>query len=137
MFVDDFSRVSWVYFLKDRQHVFNVIQSYFAEIMNQFSPLPRVFRINNTLKFLQSDLQNYYTSKGILHQTSCAHTSQQNGVAKHKHRHILDVARIIMVEKQIPKYLWFDAVLTAVYLINQMPSAPLGGEIPLKRLCHS
>src|SRR4051812_37578678 len=33
-----------------------------------------------------------------------------------------------------PSYLWSDAVLTAVYLINRMPSAPLNGGILLSRL---
>ena len=127
VFVDDFSRVSWVYLLKDKQHVFEVIKKYFAEIMNQFSILSKVFRIDNALEFLQTNLQEYCSSKGILHQTSCAYTSQQNGVAKRKHRHILDVTRSIMVEEQVPKYLWFDVVLTVVYLINRMPSTPIGG----------
>ena len=34
----------------------------------------------------------------------------------------------------VPKYLWSDAVLTATYLVNRMPSGPLGGEIPIHRL---
>ena len=134
VFVDDYSRVSWVYLLKDRQHIFNVIKKKFYEIKNQFSILPKVFRTNNALEFLQTTLHDYCASNGILHQTSCAHTSQQNGVAERKYRHILDVACTIMFEKQVPKYLWSDAVLTATYLVNRMPSTPLEGEIPIKRL---
>ena len=39
-----------------------------------------------------------------------------------------------MFHMHIPKYLWSDVVLTATYLINRMPSALLGGEVPLRRL---
>ena len=129
-----FLKMSWVYLLKYRQHVFEVIKNFFAEIMNQFSILPKIFRTDNALEFLQTNLQEFYSSKGIVPQTSCAHTFRQNGVAERKHRHILDVTRTIMVEKQVPKYLWSDVVLIVVYLINHMPSAPLGGEVPLRRL---
>ena len=48
-------------------------------------------------------------------------------MAERKHRHIL--------EMYVLKYLWYDAILTAFYLINHMPSTPLRGEIPLRRLC--
>ena len=69
-----------------------------------------------------------------MHQITCPHTSQQNGVAERKHRHILDVARSIMLEMFVPKYLWLDVILTASYLINRILSTPFGGEIPLRRL---
>ena len=106
--------------------MFDVIKIFFAEIMKQFSILPKGFHTDNVLEFLQTNLQDYCASKGILHQTSCIHTSQQNDVAERKHHHILDVTRTIMVEKQVPKYLWSHAVLTAVYLINRMSSTPIG-----------
>ena len=75
----------------------------------------------------------YHTSLGMIHQTTC-HTSQRNGVVERKHRHILDMTRTLMLEMMIPDYLWADAVLTSTYLINYLPSSPLGGEIPLRRL---
>ena len=52
---------------------------------------------DNVLEFVQNDLQTYYASLGILHHTSCAHTSQQNSVTERKHRHVKDVAHIIML----------------------------------------
>ncbi|XP_071704621.1 uncharacterized protein [Rutidosis leptorrhynchoides] len=35
-----------------------------------------------------------FRTKGIVHQTSCAYTPQQNGIAERKHRHLLKVARL-------------------------------------------
>ena len=48
----------------------------------------------------------------MISQTSCSHTSQQNGVAERKYRHILDVARTLMIHMSV--------VLSACYLINRM-----------------
>jgi len=66
----------------------------------------------------------------IIHQTSYSHTSQQNGVAEHKHKHILNVTRTIMIHMHVLKYLWVDAVLSACHLINKMPSSVLHSKIP-------
>ncbi|TYK26078.1 Retrovirus-related Pol polyprotein from transposon TNT 1-94 [Cucumis melo var. makuwa] len=52
----------------------------------------------------------------------CAYTSQQNGVAERKNRHLVEVARSLMLSTSLPSYLWGDAILTVAYLINRMPS---------------
>jgi len=55
-------------------------------------------------------------------------------VAEHKYKHILNVARIMMIHMHVLKYLWVDAVLSACNLINKMPSSVLHGKILFSRL---
>ncbi|KAL0311158.1 UNVERIFIED_CONTAM: Retrovirus-related Pol polyprotein from transposon RE2 [Sesamum angustifolium] len=129
-FVDDYSRMIWVYLLKDRSQVPTIITSFYNEIKTQFSVNIRILRTDNALEFVQKTVSDFCDSKGILHQTSCPYTSQQNGVAERKHRHLLDVARIIMMHMHVPKSYWGDAILTACYLINRMPSSVLNGDTP-------
>ena len=126
--------MSWIYLLKDRGHIYDVLRTFITEIKNQFAITSKNLRTNNALEFVQSKIASYCASLGIIHQTSCPHIFQQNGVAERKYRHILDVTRTIMLHMHVPKYLWSDAVLTATYLINRMHSAPLGDEVPLRRL---
>ena len=73
----------------------------------------------------------YLSEHGIIHQTTCANTLPQNGVAERKNRHLFEVARSIMFQMNVPKYLWSEAVLTAAYLINRMPSRILGLKSPV------
>lgn len=63
-------------------------------------------------------LTNFYSLKGIAHQTSCVGTPQQNGVAKPKHHHLLNVALALLFQANLPKRFWGEAILTATYLIN-------------------
>ena len=67
---------------------------------------------------------------GILHQSSCAHTPQQNGVAERKNRHLIETAHTLLLHYHVPFRFWGDVVLTACYLINRMPSSVLHAQIP-------
>ena len=72
-----------------------------------------MLRTDNTLEYVKKDVSSFCSKNEIIHQTSYSYTSQQNGVAKRKYRHILDVARTLIIYISIPKYLCSDVVLSA------------------------
>uniref|UniRef100_A0A2N9GF06 Integrase catalytic domain-containing protein n=1 Tax=Fagus sylvatica TaxID=28930 RepID=A0A2N9GF06_FAGSY len=59
-------------------------------------------------------------------------TPQQNGIAERKNGPILAIARALMLQMNVPKLFWADAVLTAAYLLNRMPSRILKGKSPFE-----
>ena len=75
--------------------------------------------------------------QGILHQSYCAGTPQQNGIVEQKHRHLLEVARALLFRMRVPKFFWGDVILTACYLINTMPTRVLKYDTPFKILVRT
>ncbi|CAH9097073.1 unnamed protein product [Cuscuta epithymum] len=130
--VDDFSRAVWVYLLRDKKEVHQYFLSFIAMVEKQFSLSVKIVRSDNGTEF--KCMQPYFDTHGILFQTSCVHTPQQNGRVERKHRHILNVARALMFQASLPITLWGECVLTAVHLINRTPSGVLGGKTPYELL---
>lgn len=77
------------------------------------------------------------SKNGIIHKTSCTYTPQQNGVAERKNRHLMEVARSMMFHTNFPKKLWGDAVVTACYLINRIPTKILHDQSPFEVLTNT
>ena len=101
---------------------------------NQFNAKIRVIRTDNGTMYVNNEFRSYISDQGIIHQTTCPGTPPQNGVAKRKNRHLLEVARSLMFHMNIPKYLWSEAVMAAISLINRIPSRILDMKSPAKLL---
>ncbi|GJZ46008.1 putative RNA-directed DNA polymerase [Tanacetum coccineum] len=99
--VDDYSRAVWVSMLKGKDEVFSNVVSFYNLIKNQFEKTVKIFRSDNGTEFVNKQFNNFCDINGIVHQTSCAYTPQQNGVAERKHRHLLNVARALMLPSAV------------------------------------
>lgn len=77
--VDDYSRYTWVYLLKCKSDTRTCIAHFFNLVSTQFSAKIKVLRTDNGKEF---SMPSYYSSLGIIHQTSCVETPQQNSVVE-------------------------------------------------------
>nr|KYP68295.1 Retrovirus-related Pol polyprotein from transposon TNT 1-94 [Cajanus cajan] len=92
-FIDDYSRFTWIYFLRSKVEVFSVFQRFFALLETQFSAHINILRSDSGGEYMSHEFQSFLQNQGIISQRSCPSTSQQNGVAKRKNCHLLDVVR--------------------------------------------
>lgn len=104
--VDDFSRVTWIFHLKLKGDVINVLKYFLKQIQTQFIGLVQTVRSDNGGEFVSSEMQDLFKSLGIVHQRTCSYIPQQNDVAKRKHKHLLEVAREIRFQGHIPLHFW-------------------------------
>jgi len=82
-------------------------------------------------------LISYFREHGIIHQTLCVVTPQQNSRVKRKYRHILHVSRAILFQASLPIIFWGEAVLITAFLINRSPSSIHNGLSPYKFIHNS
>ena len=133
-FVDDFTRITWIYVLKLKSELFQMFLDFHTLVATQYSSKISVLRSDNGSEYLSNKMKSFLSSHGIIHQTSCVGTPQQNGIAERKNRDILEKTRAIMFQMNIPKEFWSQVVLTATYLINRLPSRVLEFKSPLEKL---
>ena len=134
LFIDDFLRYTWLFFMRSRSEVLSIYQRFVAMVRTRYSTPIRVFRADSAGEYISQHLRGVLAEQGSLAQFSCPGAHAQNGVAERKHHHILETARAMMIASSLPPYFWAEAAATSTYLINIQPSAALQGGIPLERL---
>ena len=132
-FIDDCTRVTWVFLLKQKSEVSHVVQHFFSMIKNQFGISIKRIRSDNAKDYFNHGLISFF-QKGVIHESSCVKTPQQNGIAERKNGHLLDQTRGLLFQHKVPKRFWGKAVLTACYLINRLPSSILASKSPMEVL---
>jgi hypothetical protein len=120
--------------MKHRSEFFEIYAVFRALIKTQYFAV---------IKYFRRDLDGEYTSNkfcqllaldGTIHQMSCTDTSEQNGVAERKHRHIVKTARSLLLSAFVLSEFWGEIVLTVVSLINTISSSYSSGLSHFKKL---
>lgn len=131
--VDDFTRTTWIHLLKYKTDVMNDFCQY---VETQYNTKILCVRSDNAKELVEGAMLSFYKKKGIASQSSCRDTPQQNGVVERKHRHLLETARALAFQSNLPSKYWGECVLCATYLINRMPLSSLQWLSPYEKL-HS
>ncbi|RVW49230.1 Retrovirus-related Pol polyprotein from transposon TNT 1-94 [Vitis vinifera] len=137
VFIDDYSRYSWIFPMKSRSEILSIYSNFAKMVETQFSKRIKTFRSDNALEYTQHAFQALLHSYGTIHHLTCPGTSQQNGRAERKLRHILDTVRALLLSAKIPAPFWGEASLHAVHAINRIPSTVIHNQTPYERLFGS
>ncbi|GJV66851.1 putative ribonuclease H-like domain-containing protein [Tanacetum coccineum] len=137
---DDFSRFSWVFFLRTKDETSGILKDFIRQIENQLNQKVKTIRCDNGTEFKNKDVIEFCGSKGIKREYSNARTPQQNGVAERKNRTLIEAARTMLADSFLPNTFWAEAVSTACYVLNRVlvtkphnktPYELLTGKIPI------
>ena len=127
MFIDDFSRKTWIYFLKCKES---------KEILKRFKEFKTLIEnlSGHKIKTLRTDNGGEYTSDlfkrfckeiGIKREYTVPYNPEQNGVAERKNRTVIEATRAMIFDQNLEYYLWAEASCTAVYIQNRSPHSYL------------
>lgn len=129
-FIDDYSHFTAAYPLKSKGDVFHHFRIFESMATTHFNLKISRFRCDNGREYISRTIKTHFEQQGIQFEFTIRHTPQQNGVAERMNRTIVERARCMLYDSKLPKSLWTEAVLTAVYLINRSPTIALKNEVP-------
>ncbi|GKF22289.1 retrovirus-related pol polyprotein from transposon TNT 1-94 [Tanacetum coccineum] len=117
--VDDFSRFTWVYFLRSKDETPEIIKKFIAQAQLNYKAKVCKIRTDNGTEFKNATLKAYYEKLGIMQQFSIARTPQQNGVVEQRNRTLAEAARTMLIFSRLSEFLWAEAVATTCFTQNQ------------------
>ncbi|GKB74231.1 retrovirus-related pol polyprotein from transposon TNT 1-94 [Tanacetum coccineum] len=132
--VDDFSRFTWVKFLRSKDEAPDFIIKFLKMIQVRLKVPVRRIRTDNGTEFVNQTLREYYEKVGISHETSVARSPQQNGVVERRNRTLIEAARTMLIYAKALLFLWAEAVATACYTQNRSIVRLRHGKTPYELL---
>nr|GEW38384.1 hypothetical protein [Tanacetum cinerariifolium] len=134
--MDDYSRFTWVKFLRSNDETPDFIIKSLKMIQVRLKVPVRCIRTDNRTEFVNQTLRDYYEEVGISHETSVARSPQQNGAVERRNRTLIEAARTMLIYAQAPLFLWAEAVETACFTQNRSIIRLRHGKTPYE-LLHS
>ncbi|GJX82981.1 retrovirus-related pol polyprotein from transposon TNT 1-94 [Tanacetum coccineum] len=117
--VDDYSRYTWVHFLRSKDEAPEVIKTFLKRITVLLQSPVIIIRTDNGTEFKNQILKEYFDSVGISHQASSVRTPQQNGVVERRNWTLVEDVRTMLIFSRAPLFLWAEAIATACYTQNR------------------
>ncbi|UYV84616.1 K02A2.6-like, partial [Cordylochernes scorpioides] len=131
--VDDSSRRTFIYFLKNKDETLGKFEEFKARVENELNLKIKDVRTDNGTEFTNHRFKNFLIKNGIHHQLSTAYSPQSNGVAERVNRTLIETARTLLFDSGLPMAFWAEAVATASYVKNCTPHRSIKLDTPMEK----
>ena len=121
-FIDDFTRFGYVYLIAHKSEALECFKKFMNLTENQLDKKIKALRTDRGREYLSDQFRELCDEKGISRQLTTPATPQQNGVAERRNRTLLEMVRSMMAQANLHITYWGDALLTATYVLNRVPS---------------
>ena len=111
-FIDDFSRNTWIYFLKNKSKVFDKFKEFKALVENQIQKKIKVLRTNNSGEFCSKEFEEFYKKCGIAQHKTTPYTPEKLVVTKRMNKKLMEWGRSMLSGARLGHEFWAEAVET-------------------------
>ena len=101
LFVDDFSRMMTIMYLKEKSEAFEKFKWYLARLKKETRKRLKCSRLDRGGEFISNEFNNFCIERGIKRQVSTPGTPKQNRITERRNRSIMDCARTLMIQKNV------------------------------------
>lgn len=114
LLVDDFSRMMWVYMLKEKSDAFNAFKKFKSVVENECDSKIKTLRTDRGGEFLSKEFTSFCEDEGIQRHLTAPYTPQQNGVVERRNRTVMATTRSLLKIMHVPRSMWGEAVRHSV-----------------------
>jgi transposase InsO family protein len=119
IFLDDATRHAWIYFLYRQEDAEKFIKDFVRKRERQTGRKIKCFWDDGGGEYVNTTVEKFYSENGIDHIIIPPYHHETNGIGKRYNRTLITMAHPLMIEND--KFLWAEAIATAVYLQNRLP----------------
>jgi hypothetical protein len=116
--------------MKTKDKASGRIKAYVTVIERKFGRTPKYLRFDNGKELVNKEIEKWAAEKGIVIKTTAPYSPSQHGTAERFNRTLLELGRAMLIEKNLPPFLWPEAVAHAAYIRNRSPTRALDGKTP-------
>jgi transposase InsO family protein len=125
-FIDDYSRKTWVYFLKSKYEVLGKLKEFKALVENLSERKIKILSSDKGGEYTSNEFGSFCGDVRIKRELTTPYNPQQNGVAERKNRTIMEAVKTMIHDQDLSMHLWAEAVRTTVYVQNRLSHSALG-----------
>lgn len=133
-FIDECTRMIWISLLKSKDEAYEAFKELCHTVGAQYRTQIQTLQSDNGGEYINAKMKQFCKENAIEHQTSCAKSPQQNGLAERMNRQILEIVRASLFDMSVPREYWGEAMQSAAYLMNRTPSSVIEFKTPLQKM---
>ena len=120
----------WIVLLSRKDEAPAAIKRWQAGVEVETSVKLRALRTDRGGEFTSTEFGEYCADRGVRRQLTAPYSPQQNGVVERRNQTVVGTARCLLKAKGVPNEFWWEAVTTAVHLLNCAPTKAVRGMTP-------
>lgn len=129
-FTDDKTRFTTLYLLRTKREVFETFCAFEAWLERHHNAQIKFLNTDRGGEYLSEEFRSHLEQRGIESKLSVHDTSQEAGVSERLNRTLMEKVRAMLIASGLPRFLWGEAVMHAVWLKNRTSTKALGGRTP-------
>ena len=133
-FTDDHSRYTSVFFLRNKDEAFGFYRIYKAWLSTQYKIRIKCLNSDRGGEYMSDEFSDHLRKAGTTRRLTVHDTPEHNGVSERGNRMNLEIARAMLHDSGLPKFLWAEAVSHAVYIRNRTWTRAIGDTTPYELL---
>ena len=116
IFIDEFYKNTWIYFLKFKNETFNKFKDFKELVENETRKCICALRIDNGGEFTSHDFDDFYQEEGIKREFSMSYNPKKMGLQRRRKKLICEASKAMMSDLDIPYLLWEEVASASIYV---------------------